>query len=180
MGESSLSSEVSAVTVLPEISNITAIYGSSGGVELTWQREDESPDGGFDIERSTDGGSTWSDVATNLSTTTSSYTDTSASNGTVYDYQVERNTDHVSVTTNSVPVDLLPITNITITDAGTDDELTLSWDIQDGISEYYIYQSEEAGKISDKYTQVASTSSPPYTDTGLEDGEKYYYWVDIN
>lgn len=69
-----------------------------------------------------------------------------------------------------------PPTNVTITDDQTEDELTLNWD-DVGAAGYYVYRAESSGSTQSDYTQVADVSGPPYTDTGLEDGEQYFYRV---
>lgn len=111
MAESDLSSEVAATTVLPAASGVSATENSNGNIDLSWTVNDDSPDGGQDIERSSDGGSTWTDVATGLGDDTTSYTDTSVSEGVTYEYRVERNTDHATTTSSTVSV----TTTITVT-----------------------------------------------------------------
>ena len=68
---------------------------------MNWSNNDDLSDGGIDVERSPDGGSTWNSVNTGLSTSTSSYTDNSGNSGTTYSYRIERNTDHASATSNT-------------------------------------------------------------------------------
>lgn len=68
-------------------------------------------------------------------------------------------------------------TNVAITDAQTGGELTVDWDTVSGASGYYVYRAESSGSAKSDYTQVANVSGPPYTDTDLEDGERYYYRV---
>lgn len=68
-------------------------------------------------------------------------------------------------------------TNVQITDDTVEDELTLNWDSVSDATGYYVYRAEDSGTSKSDYTQVADVTSPPYTDTGLEDGEQYYYRV---
>ena len=98
MAESDLSNEVNATTVLPAASNLTTIVNNNDNVDLSWTNNDDSIDGGIDVERSSDGGSTWNDLVTGLSPSTTSYEDTSASVGNTYKYRIERNTDHATAT----------------------------------------------------------------------------------
>jgi hypothetical protein len=72
---------------------------------------------------------------------------------------------------------IFPPTNVQITDAATEGQLTLDWDEDANAAGYYVYRAESSGSTKSDYTQVADVSSPPYTDTGLEDGERYYYRV---
>jgi len=58
-----------------------------------------------------------------------------------------------------------------------EDELGLSWDSYGSGYEYNIYRSQTSGSQTSDYTQVDSVANTSYTDTGLEDGEKYYYRV---
>lgn len=57
------------------------------------------------MERSSDGGSIWSDVTTGLSPSTTSYTDTTVSKGVTYTYRIERNTNHATSTSGTTSVD---------------------------------------------------------------------------
>lgn len=68
-------------------------------------------------------------------------------------------------------------TNVHFNDTQTEDELTLDWDSVSGAAGYYVYRSQSSGTSKSDYTQVADVTSPPYTDAGLKDGERYYYRV---
>jgi len=72
---------------------------------------------------------------------------------------------------------LIAPTNLQITDAETEDELTLDWDTVSNATGYFVYRAEQSGTTKADYTQVADVTGPPYTDTNLEDGERYYYRV---
>jgi hypothetical protein len=68
-------------------------------------------------------------------------------------------------------------TNLSVTDSTTEDELTLSWDeVTDAVG-YFVYRAESSGTVKSDYTQIADVTAPPYTDTGLEDGERFFYRV---
>lgn len=107
---SDLSNEVSATTVLaaPSIGEPTF---DSGAVVVPWTNNDNSSDGGIDIERSSDGGASWSSVSTGLSPSTKDYSDSTVSQGKTYEYRIERNTDHATATSGTATVKtFLPIT----------------------------------------------------------------------
>lgn len=74
-------------------------------------------------------------------------------------------------TTDGVPQ------NVVVSDDTVEGELTLDWDSESEAEGYYVYRAQSSGSSASDYTQVADVSSPPYTDTGLEDGEQYYYRV---
>lgn len=103
MAESELSGEVSATTVLPGPADLTP-EKTADGAGLAWAKVDDSPDGSVAIERSDDGGSTWTTIVTDLSPDTESYTDTTISDGDPIVYRVVRSTDHA---TASVTQELL-------------------------------------------------------------------------
>jgi hypothetical protein len=120
MAESDLSTEVSATTELPSPSGLSA--SSPDGqteIDLSWTVNDNSSDGTIDVERSSDGGSTWANVTTGLSPSTNSYTDTSVSTGTTYKYRIERNTDHATATSETKAFELRAVTGSSLdTDSG--------------------------------------------------------------
>lgn len=109
MAESDLSSEVNATTILPAPTIGTPSY-SNGEVTVPWTNNDDSPDGGIDVERSTDGFSTVTTVASGLSPSTESYTDTTVTEGMTYEYRIERNTDHATATSGTASVSTIQIT----------------------------------------------------------------------
>lgn len=67
--------------------------------------------------------------------------------------------------------------NVQITDAQTEGELTVDWDAVGSATGYYAHRAESSGSAKADYTQVADVSSPPYVDQNLEDGERYHYRV---
>lgn len=103
MAESDLSNEVNATTTLPAATGLSASV-SSGEVTLSWTNNDDSSDGSIDVERSQDGFNTITTVASVLSPSRTSYTDTSVSSGDSYDYRIERNTDHATANSSIVSV----------------------------------------------------------------------------
>jgi hypothetical protein len=175
---SNLSSEVNAVTVLPAPSDLSSSF-SSGSIDLSWTINDLSEDGGIDVERSSDGGSTYSDVATGLAPSTTSYSDSSITTGESYTYRVERNTDHATATSGTTTQQTLTSpSNLSVT-ASTEDQLDLSWTAADGEDGYYVYRAESSGSTQSDYTQIANLAAgtTSYTDTSREDGEQYFYRV---
>jgi len=104
MAESDLSTEVNAVTVLPAASAPSAsVDAGTEEVALSWTNNDDSTDGGIDVERSTDGFSTITTAASGLSPSTTSFTDSSISAAESYEYRIERNTNHAAATSGSGP-----------------------------------------------------------------------------
>jgi hypothetical protein len=75
------------------------------------------------------------------------------------------------------PIILSSPSNVQITDDTNEGELTLDWDEASNATSYNVYRAQSSGSSTSDYTLVAEPSGPPYTDTGLEDGEQYYYRV---
>ena len=67
--------------------------------------------------------------------------------------------------------------NPRVSDASTEDELTLDWDQTTTSGDYEIYRAEVSGDSPNDYSLISTVGAPPYTDTGLEDGERFYYRV---
>lgn len=61
-------------------------------------------------------------------------------------------------------------------DATRETQIDLSW-TDTGATGYDLYRSETSGSSMADYTKIADTTGQTYTDTGLENGEKYYYVV---
>lgn len=101
-GESDLSNEDDATTDLPEPAiGDTYYYQQTQEIEVPWTINDNSGDGGVDIERSTDDGDTWSTIATGLDPGSSPYYDSDVPLGETYTYRIERNTDHATATSGT-------------------------------------------------------------------------------
>lgn len=89
IGLGAYSSNDTAVTIPGSPTGLTATAASSSQINLGWT----APSGnatisGYKIERSTDGGSTWSVIDTNTGSTSTSYSDTGLSASTTYTYRV--------------------------------------------------------------------------------------------
>jgi hypothetical protein len=72
--------------------------------------------------------------------------------------------------------------NLQITDT-TATSNTLSWDAPtlppevDSIDQYRIYRSTDPGTDRADYTEVGTTSTPGFEDTGLDNGTEYHYRI---
>lgn len=63
------------------------------------------------------------------------------------------------------------------------DNVTISWDAASGASKYDVLRAQSSGTTASDYTTITTvtddgSSSFSYTDTDLEDGEKYYWRVE--
>lgn len=71
--------------------SLTATATTSSQINLSWTApSSDGNDGiaGYEIQRSTDGGSTWSTIVVNTDSTATTYSDTGLSSNTTYNYQV--------------------------------------------------------------------------------------------
>jgi hypothetical protein len=186
--ESSLSDEISATTVLPRPSNLSETK-NNGEIDLSWTNNDNSANGGIDVERSTDG-STWSTIASGLSTSTNSYTDTSVSGGTSYNYRIERNTNHATAisgadftvisveesplsTEVSATTALPPPTNLSVSNIKKD-SANLSWisNADNGTQRVY-KQNDDAGTDPVDASGSLPLSTESYTIGSLKSDTQY-------
>jgi hypothetical protein len=71
--------------------------------------------------------------------------------------------------------DLKPTTptNVTVSATGSNRELFVDWDYISEAKGYYVERSTN----NTSWSQVADVGSTGYTDTGLRDGERYYYRI---
>lgn len=180
MVESDLSNEANATTVLPAPTLDSLSTPSPPDVEISWTRNDDSSDSTFDVLRSSDGGDTWTTVAQGVSNTTTLYTDTTTSPGETYQYQIDVSTDHATSTSNteSITTTSPPTITGTLTSSVSGDDITLdlpSVDWGGDEDTYLLYKGESSGGLS-QFDSVGS-STPTYTDSTLEDGERFFYHV---
>src|SRR2546429_577588 len=77
-----------AVVLLQPPSNLTAQAISSSKINLSWTASSSLLFTGYKIERSTDGGSTWSNLVSSTGSTATTYSNTGLASGTTYTYRV--------------------------------------------------------------------------------------------
>jgi len=149
---------------------VTAGYGV---VNLTWTSVLTATN--YNVKRSiAPGGET---TIFNMSGTNTTYTDTNVVDGTLYYYEVSAiNTTGEGM--NSAEVSALPLysptpTNLSVT-ASNYTSISLAWAPSAGATAYNVKRSTSTGG---PYTNVASTASFLYTDTGLANDTTYYYVV---
>ncbi|MFA6253018.1 MAG: fibronectin type III domain-containing protein [Patescibacteria group bacterium] len=142
----------------------------------------------YNVFRSTTSGSGYIQIA---STNTNSYINTGLTPGTTYYYRVRAIDAASNMSANSnqaqatVPVNVPPIntqgpsapTNLTATTSGT--QIALAWTASAGsgnieVTTYNVFRSTISGS---SYTQIASTNTNSYINTGLIPGTTYYYVV---
>jgi fibronectin type 3 domain-containing protein len=178
-GEST-DSAPAAVTPDPTITTPavpTGLAATAGNTQATLTWSASSGATGYHVKRGTTSGGPYTQVA---APTSSSYTDTSLTNGTTYYYVVSA-FDSAGESTNSVQVSATPVAAATIPTAPTNlaatagnTQATLTWSASSGATGYHVKRAATSGG---PYTQVAAPTSSSYTDTSLTNGTTYYYVV---
>ncbi|MBI2819597.1 MAG: hypothetical protein HYX73_06435 [Acidobacteria bacterium] len=179
--ESANSNETSATPAAPIApegpTHLTATPGD-GQVSLSWTGSVGADT--YNVKRSTISGGSYSSVSTGVATT--SYTDTTVTNGTTYYYVVtavnsvdeSANSNEASATPAASPVPATP-SNLVATGGPGKKQIKLSWNAAQGATSHNIYRGTASGG---PYVLTATgVSSTNYTNTGLSSGTTYYYVV---
>ena len=148
-------------------------------VALTWNASAGAST--YTVKRATTGGGPYTPIATDISFT--SYTDTTAANGTTYYYVVtaqnsqgESGNSNEASTTPQPPSAPAAPTNLTVNRSGKK-KLALNWtqSASPNITQNKIYRSTTSGG---PYTLVATIpAAASYQNNGLVSGTTYYYVV---
>lgn len=176
-----LSGEVTAITTLPSASGVSATV-SSGASDITvsWTNNDDSSDGGIDVERSKDGFATVTTVGSSLSPSATSFTDTTTVDGESYQYRVERSTDHATATSGAVSVvnDLPPVSNVSI-DTSSLSGFELSWVKEDSNPDgsIEVYRSTTPGNLGTNISGQLSPTTTTFVDNTVSQNQAFYYTI---
>jgi fibronectin type 3 domain-containing protein len=160
--------------VLSPPSSVSAYVQSSSSITVSWSSVSGATS--YSLSRSSNGSSFG--FITNTSST--SYTDTGLSSNTTYSYAVCTLYDNDRLVSPSTYVSAttwgtVPSTPSSVTaSAQSSSSITVSWGSVSGASDYYIYRATSSGGT---YSQITSTSSTSYTNTGLSSNTTYYYRV---
>jgi fibronectin type 3 domain-containing protein len=158
----------------PVPTGLAATAGDSV-VNLTWTASSGAT--GYNVKRATTSGGPYTKLA---SPTSAAYTDSAVSNGTPYYYVVSSlnaagesaDSAEVSATPKAPSVPPAAPTNLAAT-AG-DSVVNLTWTASSGATSYNVKRSTTNGG---PYTQIATSTSPSYSDTSAVNGTTYYYVV---
>jgi hypothetical protein len=153
--------------------NVAASAGNAS-VTLTWAASTGATS--YNVKRSTTNGGPYTQLA---GSTTLTYTDSTATNGTTYYYVVTAVNDggesadstQASATPQAVKAPTAP-TNLAAT-AGSA-QVSLTWTASDGATTYNLKRATTSGG---PYTQIASPTATTFTDNSVTNGTKYFYVV---
>ena len=175
---SALASDVPA-----QVANLTATAQAGKEIDLAWTAPNNGGSAitGYQIERSTDGGTTYTDLVANTNTPTTSYTDINLTAGTTYYYKISA-INFVGTGATSTPANALAgdrpdqITVISAT-ALVGSEIIVNWtapaDNSYAITSYLIQSSTD----QQTWSTAGSSTTTSFTDTSLAIGSTYYYRV---
>jgi fibronectin type 3 domain-containing protein len=162
-----------AATPLAPPANLTATAGN-GNITLNWSAAAGAT--AYTIKRATTSGAE-TVLATGVSTT--NYKDTTAANGTPYFYTVTATNSSgasgSSSETTATAAGSPPSTPANLALTPGESNVTLNWSAASGAATYIVQRSDISGA---NYTTVNSAvATTSYLDTGLTDGNTYYYVV---
>jgi Fibronectin type III domain len=159
--------------------NLQASAVSSTQIDLTWTAVPNAT--GYSIERSNDGATGWSQIAT---TGSPGYSDTTVIENSTRFYRVFASNSGGKSPPSNVPSATTPATPPTqpnnLTAMGGKRKVTLTWTAStdaggSGLAGYEIWRSTTGAAGS--FTKVATTTSTSYTNSGLVSGRTYWYYA---
>jgi fibronectin type 3 domain-containing protein len=184
-GDSSPSNLASATTsvntTVPKApSNLTAVAASGTQVNLLWH-DNSTNESGFKIERSSNGGKTWTQIAVTAANITS-FADTSVSSQSSYNYRVRAFNDagnsgysnSAGVKTPALPVNAP--TNLAAVAMSTT-QINVTW--QDNSNNETGFRIERSTNGGASWSQIATVGAnvTSFTNTNLTRGQTYSYRV---
>ena len=183
LGESPDSTEISATPMAiapPAPANFTAAAGD-GQVALSWTISAGAEE--YRIYRADTPNGALTRIATDVTISGFTYTDTGLTNGTAYRYTVRAfnsigegpESSEISATPAAAPTAPLAPANLTAT-AG-DTEVSLTWDGVAGADGYRVYRADTANGSLARIDEITTGNTTMYTDTGLTNGTAYRYTV---
>ncbi|MBC8364995.1 MAG: fibronectin type III domain-containing protein [Actinobacteria bacterium] len=168
----------------------TGLAGTPGDrqVALAWTAPSESGGSavtGYRVERSADGGSTWTAVVADTGSTTTSHSVTGLTNGSAYTFRVsavnDAGTGSTSSTASATPRTTPgPPTGVASVDGDAQSALTWTAPASDGgaaISGYQVERSTDGGTTWTTVVADTESTSTAYTATGLVNGTSYDFRV---
>jgi titin len=167
----------------PGVPSVLSATPGDASVSLAWTAPVDLGGGaivGYRIDRSTDGGTTWTTVIADTATTSTSATVSSLTNGATYTYRVaaitEFGTGAATSPASTQPRGLAgPPTSLTL--SPSDSQLTLNWSapVSDGGSAVTGYRVEQTTDGGTTWTTLATINSPATATTlsGLTNGTAY-------
>src|SRR5439155_91016 len=167
---------------------LSATAVSSSQINLSWAPPTDNGGSaitGYKVERSTDGGTTWTALVANTGSATTMYSDTGLTPATTYTYRVSAiSAVGTSPTSNTASTRTLvapsPPIGLTATTASSS-QINLSWtapnDRRSAITEYKVERSTDGGATWSTLVANTGITETTYSDTGLAHTTTYTYRV---
>ncbi|WP_135830631.1 fibronectin type III domain-containing protein [Halorussus halobius] len=171
-GESDLSGEAAATTSLPAPSNVSLSITTPTDGTVSWTDESDN-ESEFRAVVFEDGD--WA-AGYDPSAGSESQPVSFSESADELQVRVRAETGHTTSDWTYSETASTTVTGLSV-DGTRETEVDLSWDGTDQEDNYAVFRSETSGSGEADYTQVASPTGTTYTDTGLENGERYYYRV---
>ena len=185
-GTGAASNMASAIAsdVPDQVTGLTGTALPSAEIKLDWTTPANNgyQISGYLIERSTDGGATWGTLVADTQSQAITYTDTALTIGNTYNYRVAAInavgtgtvSSDVAVVAGDIPSQ---VTLVVTAQPSSIIELTWTAPASNGyaLTGYAIERSTDGTNWSPLTTAVASAVS--YTDSGLTNGDTYYYRI---
>src|SRR5579872_4215163 len=171
---------------------LAATAASSSQINLSWTAPSNNGGSaitGYKIERSADNGTTWSIIQSNTGSTATTFSDTGLTASTTYTYRVSAinaigtsSTSNTASATTQAPAATAPQPPTGLAATSGNSQVSLSWTAPSSnggstITGYNIYRGTAAGGEGTTPIGTVSGSALSYTDTGLTNGQTYYYKV---
>jgi len=174
--ESELSNEDATTTPLPAPTNVVLNTGVAGEIDTSWTDNANNEDD-YEIYRGTSSGSLSSLKL--LSANTTSYLDTSVSDGRTYYYRVDVSTEHLSSTSSEVSAtSVLPAPSGLLATAVSPSQIDLTW--TDNTSDndgYRVYYKQSANSSFTQFSDITPSATSEFV-TGLTSGTQYDFYVE--
>jgi len=183
-GDSSLSNQLSVSTEVgppeqPSLNNISV--DNQNNISISWSAGSWNGDvGTFNIYSSESSGTSPSDytLVQNVASSTTTFVDSSKPYVTEFYYRVESsNSAGTSALSNEKSIRTTAIPQDVAVNSTTASSIDISWSDIGQNYEYNIYRSQSQGSSFSDYTKIDTVQQPPFSNTSLENGEKYYYRV---
>ena len=157
-------------------SGLTATGVSTHQINLTWI-DNSSNEDGFNLERSTNGGNYT--TITVLAAGVTNYSDVGLAAGTSCFYRVQAfrscwgNSAYSAPASAATLLPPAPVTPVGLVAMPGNGEISVTWLASSGASSFNLKRSGTSGNE----TNLISTAGTTYTDTGVVNGNTYYYVV---
>ena len=161
-GASPTSTLLAETTILPAPSGVVANVISATEVDLSWNVLSDAVT--YKIERSSNGGSSWSTLTSSQAGSSGFYADTTAIGGTTYSYRVSAtNTNGTSAPSSIVTVLTLAAAPTVTATVNSATAITLTWTASTSATAYKVESSSDGGNTWTALSPNPTTATASYT-----------------